>query len=87
MEKQKKPLVIIIGRSGAGKTSVANAMRDAYGWTQIESYTTRPRRSDIILSQRQNLTRSRNVTALPTWNTADTATARNGNSLTRQIFT
>ena len=46
MEKQKKPLVIIIGRSGAGKTSVANAMRDAYGWTQIESYTTRPRRSE-----------------------------------------
>lgn len=46
MEKQKKPLVIIMGRSGAGKTSVANAMRDAYGWTQIESYTTRPRRSE-----------------------------------------
>ena len=46
MEKQKKPLVIIMGRSGAGKTCVANAMRDAYGWTQIESYTTRPRRSE-----------------------------------------
>lgn len=46
MEKQKKPLVILMGRSGAGKTSVANALHDACGWTQIESYTTRPRRSE-----------------------------------------
>ena len=86
MKKQKKPLVIIIGRSGAGKTSVANAMRDAYGWTQIESYTTRPRRSEDETGH-HFITEARNVTALPTWNTADTATARNGNNLTRRIFT
>ena len=45
MKKQNKPLIIIMGRSGTGKTSVANALHDAYGWIQIESYTTRPRRS------------------------------------------
>ena len=86
MEKQKKPLVIIMGRSGAGKTSVTHTA--GHRSNLILQDRAGPRmRPDIILSQRQNLTRSRNVTALPTWNTADTATARNGNSLTRQIFT
>lgn len=45
MENQTKPLVILIGKSGTGKTSVAEYLCDTYGWTQIESYTTRPRRS------------------------------------------
>lgn len=39
------PLIILIGRSGAGKTSVAEYLHKKYGWLQVESYTTRPKRS------------------------------------------
>lgn len=34
----------IVGPSGSGKTSVANALREEYGYGVVESYTTRPPR-------------------------------------------
>lgn len=39
------PLIALIGRSGVGKTSVAKYLEDKYDWTQVESYTTRPKRN------------------------------------------
>ena len=36
----------IVGKSGSGKTTIANKLFDKYGYTQIASYTTRPPRSD-----------------------------------------
>lgn len=45
MIKKAKPLIILMGKSGVGKTSVARYLCETYGWSQIESYTTRPRRS------------------------------------------
>lgn len=38
-------ICLLVGASGSGKTTVAEAMHDLYGLTQIESYTTRPRRT------------------------------------------
>lgn len=40
------PLIVLIGRSGVGKTSVAEYLCHEYGWTQVESYTTRPKRTE-----------------------------------------
>lgn len=40
-----KPLMLIIGASGSGKTSLCEAMAEKYGLKQIPSYTTRPKRS------------------------------------------
>lgn len=42
----ERPLIILIGRSGTGKTSVAKYLYDTYGWKQIDSYTTRPKRTE-----------------------------------------
>lgn len=36
----------IIGKSGCGKTTIANKLFDKYGYTQIASYTTRPPRTE-----------------------------------------
>lgn len=38
-------LVAIVGPSGSGKTKVATFLEEQFGWTQIESYTNRPKRS------------------------------------------
>lgn len=37
-------IALFVGPSGSGKTTVANYMKDIFGLTQIDSYTTRPRR-------------------------------------------
>ena len=36
----------ILGKSGSGKTTIANKLFDQYGYTQIASYTTRKPRTD-----------------------------------------
>lgn len=37
-------LIVLCGKSGCGKTTIANALSERYGLKQIESYTTRPKR-------------------------------------------
>lgn len=37
-----KPLILLIGTSGSGKTSLANKLQKKYGYVPIKSYTTRP---------------------------------------------
>lgn len=44
MSKTKHKIVLLIGRSGSGKTAIADYLKDTYGWTAVESYTTRPKR-------------------------------------------
>lgn len=39
-------IYLLVGESGAGKTTVAEALCSKYGWTQVQSYTNRPPRSD-----------------------------------------
>ena len=41
-----KPLLLFVGKSGSGKTTIANMMEEKYGLSQLESYTTRARRYD-----------------------------------------
>lgn len=36
----------LVGKSGSGKTTIANKLFDQYGYTQIASYTTRPPRTE-----------------------------------------
>lgn len=36
----------IVGKSGCGKTTIANKLFEQYGYTQIASYTTRPPRTE-----------------------------------------
>lgn len=40
----KHKIVLLIGRSGSGKTAIANYLQGTYGWKAVDSYTTRPRR-------------------------------------------
>lgn len=35
------PLFLFVGRSASGKTSIANTLEKDYGYTQVQSYTTR----------------------------------------------
>lgn len=39
------PLFLFVGKSGSGKTTIANLLKE-HGYTQLESYTTRPPRYD-----------------------------------------
>lgn len=39
-----KPLFLFVGPSGSGKTTVANMIEEQYGYVQVQSYTTRPKR-------------------------------------------
>lgn len=37
-------IVLLVGASGTGKTTIANILQEDYGWKMVESYTTRPER-------------------------------------------
>ena len=39
-----KQIILLMGKSGTGKTTVANVMGAKYGFKTVESYTTRPKR-------------------------------------------
>lgn len=39
-----KPLILLVGKSGSGKTTVAKYLEATYGLKMLESYTTRPPR-------------------------------------------
>lgn len=48
----------LLGKSGSGKTTIANKLFEQYGYTQIASYTTRPPRTDhdtdhVFVSQKE----------------------------------
>ena len=45
-EGMKDILFCLVGASGSGKTSVAYALQEKYGYNVIESYTTRPKRHE-----------------------------------------
>lgn len=40
--------IILIGKSGSGKTTVANCLVNHFGFQQIKTYTTRPKRTDEL---------------------------------------
>lgn len=44
----KDTLIVLVGPSGAGKTKIAEYLRDNYDFKILQSYTTRPKRSDSI---------------------------------------
>lgn len=41
-----KPLYLWVGKSGSGKTTVVNHLEKLYGYTSVQSYTTRPPRRE-----------------------------------------
>lgn len=41
-------MLLIIGRSGSGKSTVARTLSKQYGYNIVESYTTRPQRTDEV---------------------------------------
>jgi guanylate kinase len=41
-----KPLFLFVGRSASGKTTVANILESVGKYTQLQSYTTRPKRTE-----------------------------------------
>ena len=41
--QKTKGIYLIVGKSGSGKTTLVNELRK-YGYTSVESYTTRPKR-------------------------------------------
>ena len=42
---QHKTVILLVGKSGSGKTTIAEHSRRLYGLTSIQSYTTRPKRT------------------------------------------
>ncbi len=42
----KYPIILLMAKSGAGKSTVASLLRSKYGWKDIDSYTTRPMRCE-----------------------------------------
>lgn len=44
--RKKAPMkIMVVGRSGSGKDTLANVLKDTYGYSQLYSTTTRPRRT------------------------------------------
>ena len=43
---KKEPLILIVGRSGSGKTTIANKLSEKYGMKQVISLTDRPKRNE-----------------------------------------
>ena len=41
-----KPLYLMVGRSASGKTTIANLLESRHELVQLQSYTTRPKRSE-----------------------------------------
>ena len=41
-----KPLLLFVGKSSSGKTTIANMLEKEHGYKQVQSYTTRPPRYD-----------------------------------------
>ena len=41
-----KYIILIVGKSGSGKSTICNALTEKYGLKQVKSYATRPRRGD-----------------------------------------
>ena len=39
-------IVLLVGKSGTGKTAICAELEEHFGWKQISSYTTRPKRSE-----------------------------------------
>lgn len=39
-------IILLVGASGSGKTTIADRLASLFGWTQVSSYTTRPRRTE-----------------------------------------
>lgn len=44
--KKKDFIILLVGASGSGKTTIADRLSSLFGWTQVSSYTTRPRRTE-----------------------------------------
>lgn len=44
----KRPLFCIVGKSGSGKSTIANTLVEEFDMTQVESYTTRPKRDNEL---------------------------------------
>ena len=41
---QNKYIILIVGKSGSGKSTICDRLEQEYGLNQVKSYTTRPRR-------------------------------------------
>ena len=41
-----KVLLVLLGESGTGKTTIANELRNKYNMKVLQSYTTRPKRDE-----------------------------------------
>ena len=41
-----KPLIVLIGTSGSGKSTIVQKLHRRYGYNDVKSYTTRPMRED-----------------------------------------
>lgn len=40
------PFIVLLGKSGSGKTTIANILESEYGFKQVQSYTERPKRTE-----------------------------------------
>ena len=41
-----KVLLVLLGESGTGKTTIANRLKQKYGMKELPCYTTRPKRKE-----------------------------------------
>ena len=67
-----KPLYLFVGRSASGKTSIASLLEEKCGMSQVQSYTTRPRRyygevGHVFISESQ-FNKLKNIVAYTEYN-------------------